>query len=112
QMLVRQNARPNFWIDGIETRASSKPMPQTSRTSAKANAPVPSRKPRSLVPLLPILPLRRLDFRERHHLELHDALRQRRLAEIVRVFLTVGQRPLHELDERLGLRLVLGRFVE
>ena len=81
-----RSSRPNFWIDSIDWRASSKPMrARRSATSTKPNAPVPILNPRSLRSLR-VMPatLRRLDLRKRRHLELHDRLRQRRVAELAR----------------------------
>src|SRR4029077_6826663 len=48
QISVRQNFSPNFWIDGNDSYARIKPMPQTRAINMKPNAPVPIRKPRSL----------------------------------------------------------------
>ena len=49
---------------------------------------------------------------ERVHLELDDLGRQRRVAELGRELLAVGQRPLHEVHHDLALRLVLRVLVE
>ena len=47
QVSVRQKLKPNFWIDSIDCRVSSKPIATTISTRTSANAPVPSLKPRS-----------------------------------------------------------------
>src|SRR5262245_17045267 len=116
-----QNLKPNFSSESCDVRKSSQKIPATSRTTSRAKNPVPRRKPRSSA-------LRRedgvffmggscsetseLDSLERFHLESHDIRRQRRVAHVARELLPVGQGPLHELDHRLGLRLVLGVLVE
>src|SRR5438105_2792684 len=80
----------------------------TSAMSATANTPVPSRNPRSLPRCVRNSTLLRLHLAERHQLELHHGLRQRRVPELGRELLAVGERPLQEVDHHLGLRLVLG----
>ena len=47
QVEVLQKFRPNFWIESIDWRDSSKPIARTIRTSASANTPVPTRNPMS-----------------------------------------------------------------
>ena len=46
-VVVRQKLRPNFSIDIIDWRASSTPIATTMTMRTSANAPVPSRNPRS-----------------------------------------------------------------
>src|SRR2546430_13699051 len=53
-----------------------------------------------------------LDLVQRLHFHLDHRLRQRRVSEVRRKLLSVGQRPLQEVDHRLGLLLVLRVLVE
>src|SRR5947208_16824236 len=103
QISVRQKFIPNFWTDSTDWRASTTPIAHTRTTSRAPNVPVPMRNRKSL---------RDLDSAKGGHLELDDGFRQRRVAEIGAVFLTLGQRPLHEVSHRLCLRLVLPILVQ
>jgi hypothetical protein len=48
QICVRQNARPNFVIDSIDSRVSTTAMLTTMTSRNRAKAPVPILKARSL----------------------------------------------------------------
>src|SRR5689334_7044877 len=116
QVEVCQKPKPNFWIDSHDSLTSTAPMPTTMATTSTANAPVLTRKPRS-----PWFPRRTArvgvasgdtNFGERGQLHLHDFGRQRRVTQLRRELLPVAERPLHELDHRLALGLVLRVLVE
>src|SRR6476469_8991409 len=102
---VRQNCSPNFSIERIDWRASSKPMAATIRISNRPNAPVATLKPRSLrIPSDDLYSLERREF-------LFDQIRrQRRVPKLGRELLPVAERPTHEVDHCLRLRLV-GRIL-
>src|SRR6266850_238898 len=109
QISVRQKLKPNFSIESIDCLVSSKPIATTISTRTTPKSPVPRRKPRSYErfptsrPSCPTCPLRRSDPAERSHLELHDGVRQRRVAEFRAVLLAVGECPLEEVGHYLGL---------
>src|ERR1700681_4663819 len=118
---VRQKSNPNFRMESIDSRVSSAAMPATMRISRMPKAPVPMRNPVSperLVERMLSPGTRasrnsgRADLLESHELHLNNTGRQRRVAEIGAVLLTVGERPLHEVDHGLCLRLVLGALIE
>src|SRR5512135_2451538 len=107
-----QKPKPNFSIESRDWSASTTPIPTTIRQMRTAKTPVPRRKPRSAPgsrrdgrARMRGRPL--LDPAERGHLHLHDALRERRVAELGAVLLAVGQGPLHEVQHDLRLRRVL-----
>src|SRR5712664_2554873 len=83
QVLVRQNDRPNSRIDREECVTRITAIPATTAGTARAQSPVPIRKPRSTL----------LDLRQGGHFQLDDAVRQRCVAEIGAEFLAVGQGP-------------------
>src|SRR5882672_615656 len=113
QTLVRQKLKPNRRIDSIDSRVSRRAMPATRTGTRRATRPVaarkarPSRERRRDEPPSPAL----LDATESIHLERHDALGKRRVAEVSRVLLPLGQGPLDEVDHLLRLGLVLGALV-
>src|ERR1051325_10581884 len=111
QVVVCQKPSPNFWIDSHDSLISTAPIATTMAMTSTANAPVPMRKPRS-----PWLPRRTApvpaasgdtNLGERREFQLHNLGRERSVAQLRCELLPVGERPLHELDHRLALRLVL-----
>src|SRR6185436_8420999 len=100
---VRQKSQPNRRMDAIDSTVSTTPIAKTMPMRIRPKNPVPIRKPESL---------RDLDLGKGRRLELHDRLRQGRIAQFGAVFLAVGERPFQEVDHRLRLRLVLGVFVQ
>src|SRR5689334_12454475 len=105
-VLVVQKANPKARIDSHDSRTSVAAMPATMTSTRAATSPVNSRN------ALSSCFLKLSDLLQRLELEAHDLLGQRRIAQLGRVFLPVGERPLHEGDHRLRALLVGGVLVE
>src|SRR5688572_26051627 len=114
QLLVDQKASPKRWIDSHDSLVSTTAMAPTVTSTRSAKAPVLTRKPRSPWPRRRVTRggSRDTNFRQRRQLHLHDLRRQRRVAHLGSELLTVRERPLHEVDHRPALRLVLRVFIE
>src|SRR6202521_1028621 len=120
QVDVRQNRKPNFAIDRCEVRKSWKPIPATRSTTRSAKKPVPARKPRSStlfredggLRIVSSEPSSNPDSIEGRGLQPDHALRKRRIPELGRILLPVGERPPDEVLHDLRSLLVLRALVE
>src|SRR5271169_693666 len=119
QVFVRQKLKPNFAIESRDSCQRTKAIPATRSTTSAAKKPVPARNPRS--PLfrcgaglfdIACSGVLELDLTECLHLEGDDLFRKRRVAEAGAVLLSVGDRPLEEVDHDLRARLVARVLVE
>src|SRR4029079_17621880 len=108
QLLVPQKLSPNFSIESAESLANVIAMAITISSNAAAKAPTPTRNEKSAERT----GLGNLDAIEGRLFEHDDAGGQRRIAEISREFLTVGERPSHEIHHRFACAFVCGVLIQ
>src|SRR5438093_6825332 len=111
QTCVRQNENPKARRDRSEPSTSTKAMPRTRATTARAATPRPSRnRLPSRATAVRVMPLS--EPLERVHLLLDHCCRQGRIAQLAGEALAVGEGPLHEVHHLAAAGRVGRLFVE
>src|SRR5690606_20190093 len=107
-----RNARPNVSIDDRDWNHNTTPMAATRTTMRTAGVAVSQPKARSAADV--VRPLMSVDPNafEGPHFLLDDGSGQRRVAELGRIPLAVGERPPHDLDHGARLHRIGWLFVE